>query len=193
MKDSPYLKTLALDDLHLQTTIGKGAFSTVYHATLNGVPVAVKVFETQNSDFLANEPVEAFVGSTIVHPNLVQSYAHRTCDSHQIPLGYEYSDGDEQGKFFASDVSDLFDFVELTRRSATTCSSRLDHNFSAVGCVPMCDQRKCLLLRGTVMVNVEPSPKTEVMHLQSCMILLPFQSARESKKSKAVCLRQLHL
>ncbi|GMH33466.1 hypothetical protein BSKO_01300 [Bryopsis sp. KO-2023] len=57
--------------IHFGKTLGRGAFSTVYKATLDGAVVALKVIQhTEGS--IDTEPLEAYLGKHIAHPNIVK-------------------------------------------------------------------------------------------------------------------------
>lgn len=97
--------------------IGKGGFSTVYHATLSDKQVAVKVFENREPSSVEKESCEALVSSTIIHPNIVRCIAHRTCDWNKCPSGYGATNCYNGKDSLSSDVSDAFDFVEMASPS----------------------------------------------------------------------------
>lgn len=112
---------VTLEDVQLCTVIGKGGFSTVYQATLKGEQVAVKMFENRNPNTgEKKEPSEELVSSTIIHPNVVRCIAHRTCDWGKFPSGFGASYSDHEEDSLSSDVSDAFDFVEMTAVSPGT-------------------------------------------------------------------------
>jgi predicted Ser/Thr protein kinase len=63
------------DTLVLGEVLGSGAFSTVYHGTWQGLPVAVKsvVFSAARKQMALQE---AALSRSVSHPNVVATYAY---------------------------------------------------------------------------------------------------------------------
>ncbi|KAG2489421.1 hypothetical protein HYH03_012059 [Edaphochlamys debaryana] len=79
------------DDVKLGPLLGKGAYGRVYRGVWNGAQVAVKVLETVQQDDSA-QVLEAVLGGTISHPNIVQTYKHSS-----RPMGTA-RDADNEGR-----------------------------------------------------------------------------------------------
>lgn len=66
------------DDVTLGPLLGRGAFGRVYHATLQGRTVAVKVMEHEAAGEENEQSLEAMLSGSISHPNIVQTIKHST-------------------------------------------------------------------------------------------------------------------
>lgn len=111
--------TISFKDLELGGVIGRGGFSTVYHGKFQGNPVAVKIIEHRSpcAEY-SKESFEAYISSTVSHPNIVRGLSYKTFTGNQCPSGFKSSDSVHMKVVSTSTTSDIFDMVELSCRTS---------------------------------------------------------------------------
>lgn len=108
---------MSFNGLELCGAIGKGGFSTVYHGKFQGIPVAVKVIENCGTYCgHSKQSFEAYISSSISHPNVARVLSYMTCTGNQSPPGFRSLDSVHERIISTSNASEMFDMVELSCR-----------------------------------------------------------------------------
>lgn len=121
----PTLRDLKMDEIEVDSLLGKGGFGKVYKGSFRGTVVAVKRIKHDGSALTENgESLEALLSKNVNHPNIVKTYLNQTQQSVKIIETFSagtdpFSSGPQsdqlRGVKLSSAPSDMDDFSYLAR------------------------------------------------------------------------------